>query len=141
MPNELKCAVLLSALLALTGCVTTPADPDLLLEADDAIRLAEEADARDQAPLELDEALELRKQAAAMIEDDEAASATRLAERAALQARLAIVRAEGARARSELERERQALDALKSELREDFGDAIELEPNATREPEGRGGRG
>ena len=75
MPNELKCAVLLSALLALTGCATTPADPDLLLEADDAIRLAEEADARDQAPLELDEALELREQAAAMIEDDEAASA------------------------------------------------------------------
>jgi hypothetical protein len=141
MPNELKCAVLLSALLALTGCVTTPADPDLLLEADDAIRLAEEADARDQAPLELDEALELREQAAAMIEDDEAASAARLAERAALQARLAIVRAEGARARSELERKRQALDALKSELREDFGDAIELEPDATSEPEGRGGRG
>ena len=138
MPNKLKSAVMLSALLTLAGCVTTPTDPNLLLEADDAIALAEKTDARDHAPLELDEALELRQQAAAMIEEDEAATAVRLAERAALQARLAIVRAEGAQARSELERKRQALNELESELREAFGDAIELEADAAT---GAGDRG
>lgn len=128
MPNELKPALLLSALLTLAGCATTPADPNLLLEADDAIELAQQAGARDHAPLELDEALALRRQAAAMVEEDEAEAAARLAERAALQARLAIVRAEGAQARGELQRKRDDLDELRNELREAFGDAIEIEP-------------
>lgn len=127
MPNEFKPVLLLSAVLALAGCVTTPADPELLLEADDAIELARQSGARDHAPLELDEALELREQAAARIDADEAAAATRLAERAALQARLAIVRAEGARARGELQAKRDDLDELEAELRTDFGDAIEPE--------------
>lgn len=126
MLNDLKPVVTILALLALVGCVTTPADPDILLEADDAIELAQRSGARDHAPLELDEALELRNRAAAMIEADEAGSATRMAERAALQARLAIVRAEGARARSELERKRSDLQRLEAELRDDFGDAIDL---------------
>ena len=128
MLNKIKTASLLSALLALTGCATTPADPNLLLEADDAIELALETGARDHAPLEVDEALDLRDQASAMIEENEASAASRLAARAALQARLALVRAEGSRARSELERKRNALDTLKAELRDDFGDAIEISP-------------
>ncbi|HMB38452.1 MAG TPA: DUF4398 domain-containing protein [Wenzhouxiangellaceae bacterium] len=115
----------LLALLTLAGCATTPADPDILLEADDAIELAQRTGARDHAPLELDAALELRNQAAARIEADEATAATRLAERAAVQARLAIVRAEGGRARSELERKRQDLERLENELRQAFGDAID----------------
>jgi len=128
MPNELKqiaAIVAMFALLALGGCATTPADPDILLEADDAIELAQRTGARDHAPLELDEALELRDQAAARIEADEAGAAARLAERASMQARLAIVRAEGARARSELERKRQDLERLENELRQAFGDAID----------------
>ena len=137
MQNDLKPAAMLSVLLTLAGCVTTPADPDLLLDADDAIELAQQTDARDHAPLELDEALELREQAAAMIRDDEADAAARLAKRAALQARLAIVRAEGAQARGELQRKRSALDELKSELLEAYGDAIELEPETATEAGGR----
>lgn len=128
MLSELKQTSLILAVLALAtlaGCATTPADPDILLEADDAIELAQRTGARDHAPLELDEALELRGQAAARIEADEAGEATRLAERAAMQARLAIVRAEGARARSELDRKRQDLERLQSELRDSFGDAID----------------
>ena len=128
MLNKLKritAIFCLPSLLALAGCVTTPADPDILLEADDAIELAQRTGARDHAPLELDEALALREQAAARIEADEAGAATRLAERAATQARLAIVRAEGARARNELERKRQDLERLTDELRQAFGDAIE----------------
>jgi len=128
MLSELKQTSAILAVLALAtlaGCATTPADPDILLEADDAIELAQRTGARDHAPLELDEALALRDQAAASIEADRAAEATRLAERAAMQARLAIVRAEGARARSELDRKRQGLDRLHDELRQAFGDAID----------------
>jgi len=116
----------LAAALTVSGCATTPADPDLLLEADDSIELAQKADARDHAPLELDEALELRERAAELIELDEADEAARMAERAAAQARLAIVRAEGARARNELESKRTALENLRAELRETFGAAIDL---------------
>lgn len=137
MPNEFKRPGIVMALLALAGCVTTPTDPNLLLQADDAIELAQAAGARDHAPLELDEALELREQAATRVEADETAEANRLTERAALQARLAIVRAEGARARSELERKRRSLDALRDELREGFGDAIELESDAPADSGGR----
>lgn len=126
MLNDVKISLpSLLVLLVLAGCATTPADPDLLLEADDAIQLAQRSGARDYAPLELNEALDLRRQAAAMIEADEAGPAARLAERAGLQARLAIVRAEGARARSELERKRSALARLEAELRDAFGDAID----------------
>lgn len=126
MPNErLKSLVAVLALSMLAACATTPADPDILLEADDAIELAQRTGARDHAPLELDEALELRAQAASRIEADEAAEATRLAERAAMQARLAIVRAEGARARNELDRKREDLERLRNELRDSFGDAID----------------
>ena len=46
---------------------------------------------------------------------------------AAMQARLAIVRAEGARARNELDRKRQDLERLQNELRQAFGDAIDAE--------------
>lgn len=127
MLNEMKIPAIpaMLAMLVLAGCATTPADPDILLEADDAIELAQRTGARDHAPLELDEALDLRNQAAARIQADEAGPATRLAERAALQARLAIVRAEGARARTELERKRQDLERLRDELRQAFGDAID----------------
>lgn len=115
----------LIALLVLAGCASTPVDPDILLEPDDAIALAQRAGARDHAPLELDQAIELRHRAAESIAADKEGEAVQLAARAAMQARLAIVRAEGARARSELERKRQDLARLQTELREVFGDAID----------------
>lgn len=128
MPIDLQIPRLsaLLAVLMLAGCATTPADPDILLEADDAIELAQRSGARDHAPLELDEAIELRNEAAARLAADEADEAIRMAERAATQARLAIVRAEGARARGELERKRQDLERLRNELRQAFGDAIDV---------------
>lgn len=128
MPIDLQIPRLsaLLAVLMLAGCATTPADPDILLEADDAIELAQRSGARDHAPLELDEAIELRNEAAARLEADEADEAIRMAERAATQARLAIVRADGARARGELERKRQDLERLRNELRQAFGDAIDV---------------
>jgi hypothetical protein len=126
MPNSLRTLIVSIAALTAVGCATTEADPNVLLEADDAIALAERAGARDHAPLELDRAMELRHQADLAIADDEPTEAARLVERATLQARLAIVRAEGGRARAELEDNREALQRLRNELREAFGDAIDI---------------
>jgi len=124
-PKQISAILALMMLVTITGCASTPVDPGILLEADDAIELAQRTGARDHAPLELDEALELRNQAAGRIAADEADAAARLAERAAMQARLAIVRAEGARARNELDRKRNDLDRLNNELHQAFGDAID----------------
>ncbi len=111
-------------ILAIAGCATPGSDPSVLLEADDAIELAMRVGARDHAPLELDEALDLRRRAAAALEQRGRPSAADLAERATLQARLAITRAEGSRARSELERARAELRLLHEQLRREFGDDV-----------------
>jgi len=126
-PRRTNVIVVMLAALAggMSGCATTEVDPDVLLEADDAIGLAERAGASDYAPLELGEAVELRGAAAGHVAAGEPVPAARMVERAALQARLAIVRAEGARARSELQQARDELQRLRSELREAFGGRIE----------------
>jgi hypothetical protein len=134
MPNSLRSLIAALALLGAAGCATTEADPDLLLEADDAIALAERAGARDHAPLELNRALELRDAAQVAITDDDPIRAARLVQRAALQARLAIVRAEGGRARAELDEKRDELSQLRSELRDAFGDAIEIRDDEENRP-------
>lgn len=126
MPNKtIVFAAALGLLALLTGCATTEVDPDVLLEADDAIALAGRAGAPEFAPLELEEAVELRDAAAEHVAADEPVPAARMVERAALQARLAIVRAEGAQARIELQRSRDELQRLRSELREAFGERLE----------------
>jgi len=96
----------------------------LLLPADESIDLARASGAVEQAPLELAEAVELRAQAQALVEDDKGRAAAAIAERAALQARLALARAEGSAARAELEQARAEFDRLVAALRETFGDAL-----------------
>ncbi|MDT8410785.1 MAG: DUF4398 domain-containing protein [Wenzhouxiangellaceae bacterium] len=113
------------ALSTLGACVTTSTDPSVLLQAVDAIELAERAAAEEHAPLELEEARELREQAEIFVEEGETADAVRWVERATLQARLAVARAEGSIARSELEQKRRELQQLEAELQESFGDAME----------------
>lgn len=121
-PGMLLCAALLGA------CATTPPDPALLVPAEEAVQLAEEAGARTHAPLELADARELLADARLALDADEPEQAARLVELAELQARLAIVRTRGERDRAELARKREALDTLKSELREVYGDELELNP-------------
>jgi len=127
MPNKstLIPIVVFAAFVA-GGCATTEVDPDVLLEADDAIALATRAGAADFAPLELEDAVELRETAAAHVSAGEPVLASRSVQRAALQARLAIVRAEGAQARAELQRSRDELQRLRSELREAFGSSLDV---------------
>lgn len=115
-------AALFAALIS--GCATTKAGPELLLPADESIDLARASGAVEQAPLELAEAVELRAQAQALVDDDKGRDAAAIAERAALQARLALARAEGSAARAELEQARAEFDRLVAALRETFGDAL-----------------
>ncbi len=128
MPNRTPFApVAIFAAAVLAGCATTEVDPDILLEAEDAIALAERAGARDFAPLELEQAVELRDAAAEHVAAGEPMLASRSVQRSALQAQLAIVRAEGAQARAELQRARTELQRLTGELRDAFGDRIEID--------------
>ena len=120
-------ALTVLACLLLTACATSLPDPALLIPADDAIGLAEDAGARTHAPLELDEALALRQRAEALLDEGETEAAVRHVEQAVLQARLAGVRTRGALARQTLAEQRATLDMLEEDLREAFGDAIDLE--------------
>ena len=114
--------------LLLSACATTPPDPALLIPADDAIGIAEDANARVHAPLELDEAIALRDQAQALMDEGETEAAMQRVEQAALRARLAVVRTRGALARQNLAEQRATLDMLIEDLREAYGDQIEIEP-------------
>ena len=134
MPNRKKPVsihfiALAQALLLCTvliGCASTPPDPALLIPADEAIGLAEDAGARIHAPLELDEAIELRDAAQSLMDEDETEAAVRQVEQAVLKARLATVRTRGALARQELAEQRATLEMLEEDLRAAFGDAIDL---------------
>lgn len=114
--------------LMLSGCATTPTDPILLTPADDAIALAEEAGARTHAVLELEEAEALRSEAERLLDEGETDAVIRLIDQAVLQARLAAVRSEGAKARQTLAEQRATLDMLEEDLLEAYGDQIDLEP-------------
>lgn len=117
-------ALMLAALVLMSGCASRKPSPDLLLEAEDAIALAIAAGAPEHAPLELDEARRWRDQAADAIAAGDATATAYLVERAALQARLAVVRAEAAIARAELEQRRGEFAILREELRQAFGDRV-----------------
>ncbi|NKI35692.1 DUF4398 domain-containing protein [Wenzhouxiangella sp. XN79A] len=133
MPTEYRrhsatAAVLsLLAVLLLTACATTPPDPALLRPAEDALALAEQAGAVEHAPLELEEAREYYEQAVAALEAEELAAVTRHVEMTEVQARLAIVRSRGARARELLAERRAEYDSLRAELVDIYGERIQPE--------------
>ena len=122
MPN--KPMLLLIPALLLSACATRSVDPNLMLEADDALALAVRAGAEDHAPLELNEARQLADQARELADQGEAEAAARLARRAVLQSRLAVVRADGAVARNELEQRLDEYRRLRDELVDAFGPAV-----------------
>lgn len=119
-------ALALVASALLTACATTPPDPVLLRPAEDALALAEQAGAAEHAPLELGEARELYETAVEALAAEELEQVRRSVEMAEVQARLAIVRTRGAQARERLADKRAEYDSLRAELRDAFGDELDL---------------
>ncbi len=133
MPNDsmnsafARCGAVLLMVAALVGCATSPPDPALLRPAEDALALAEQAGASSRAPLELEEARGYYENATAALAAEEPAAVARWVELAEVQARLAIVRSQGAAARDRLAERRSEYEVLRDELVDVFGDELRVE--------------
>lgn len=130
MPNSrlrtrfLPLIAALAAATWLAACAMTPADPSLVSGAESAIARAEAAGGDEHAPEAMERARERVRVAYTEIESRNGAAAARLADQAELDAGVALAKARAAAARAELERRQAALDALRAELRADFGDDL-----------------
>jgi hypothetical protein len=103
-------AVALGALVA--ACGTTPPPPiETVAAAQTAVTAAEQADAPTLAPAELDRARDKLLRAQAAIQQEENEAARRLAEQAAVDARLAEARARAVVAQQNVDQIRTGLEA------------------------------
>lgn len=122
---RLLLAGLLAGLLVI-GCATTPPDPTLLDNARTAIAHAEAAGAEEYSPLELRFARERLAAGERALEDERSDDAIRLADRAEVEAQLALARTRAALARAELSNKQKELEQIRSDMAELFGEeAIE----------------
>ncbi len=110
-------------LLTLAACATTPPDPALLDNAETAIARAEQAGAEEYAPLELRFARERLESANEQMQAGRADETRRLADEAEIEAQLALARTQAAQTRAELSQRQRALERLRSDLVEAFGEA------------------
>jgi hypothetical protein len=117
-------AIIAAAILALSACATLPPDPTLLNNAQSAIMQAEQVGAQEYSPLELRFARERLEAAIEALELDDAEHARRLADGAEIEAQLALARTQAALARAELAEKQRALDALKADLVEAYGEGV-----------------
>lgn len=113
-----------AALVLLAACATTPPDPRLLDNAEQAIETAREAGAEDYAPLELRFAQERLEAARFQLDNDQAGPARRLADEAEIEAQLALARSRAAQARADLSQRQRELERLRTDLVEAFGDEV-----------------
>lgn len=122
---RLLITALLAALLVI-GCATTPPDPTLLDNARTAITHAEAAGAEEYSPLELRFARERLAAGERALVDERTDDAIRLADRAEVEAQLALARTRAALARAELANKEKELEQIRSDMAELFGkEAIE----------------
>lgn len=113
-----------SLILALSSCATLPPDPTLLNNARAAISQAELTGAQEYSPLELRFARERLDAAIEALELDDVEQARRLADGAEIEAQLAMARTQAALARAELADKQRALDELKADLVEAYGEGV-----------------
>ncbi|WP_417548492.1 DUF4398 domain-containing protein [Marinobacter segnicrescens] len=115
--NARHVITLLVATLLLTACATAPLPPtEALNGARDAIESAEQAQARQYAGAELEEANRHLTSANQAVEDERMVEAERLARQARIAAELAIARTEAAKA-AEINREMgRGAEALDEEM-------------------------
>jgi predicted S18 family serine protease len=102
--------------LALGGCANTPPPLAELARADASINMAEQAGARDQAPLELDSAREKLRQARDATAAEDYVTARRLAEQAQVEAELAQAKAQSAQAQQMVQQVRESIRILREEI-------------------------
>lgn len=114
----------LTAAALMAGCATMPPDYSLLDNARSAINQAVEAGASEYSPLELRFAREKLGAAELAVSNDQADLARRLADESEIEAQLAIARTQAALTRAELADHQRALDELKSDLIDAFGEGV-----------------
>ncbi|HMA97944.1 MAG TPA: DUF4398 domain-containing protein [Wenzhouxiangella sp.] len=114
----------IALLILATACATTPPDPRVLSNAEQAINVAREAGAEEYAPLELNFAVEQLEMARFQLENNRADEARRLADEGEIEAQLALARSRAAQARAELATQQLELERLRSDLIEAFGDEV-----------------
>jgi hypothetical protein len=123
--KRFRCILTALLLTLLAACATTPPiDPTLLNDARSAISQAEVAGAQEYSPLELRFARERLEAARMAMDMEDPVQARRLADGAQIEAQLALARTQAALARAELAEKQRALDALKSDLVDAFGQGV-----------------
>ncbi len=118
---------LIAVIFLIAACATTPPDPRLLSNAEQAVEIAREAGAQEFAPLELQFASERLEAARFQLDNNQAAAARRLADESEIEAQLALARTRAAQARARLATLQGELEQLRTDLVEEFGDEV-IEP-------------
>lgn len=113
-----------AVLVLLAACATTPPDPRLLNNAEQAVETARDAGAEEYAPLELRFAQERLEAARFQLDNNQNAPARRLADEAEIEAQLALARTRAAQARANLAQRQRELESLRADLIEAFGDEV-----------------
>lgn len=123
-PGAIRLAVAGVWLLMVAACATTPPDPRVLDNAEQAISRAETAGGAEHAPLELRLANRRLDEARQAIVDGDAQAARHRADEAEIEAQLALARTQAALARRALAERREVLEALQQELVELYGPEV-----------------
>jgi len=114
----------LTAAALMAGCASMPPDYSLLDNARSAIGQATDAGASEYSPLELRFAREKLEAAELALSEDQGDLARRLADESEIEAQLALARTQAALTRAELADHQRALDELKTDLAEAFGEGV-----------------
>jgi len=122
--NPIRLILSITLITALAACATLPPDPTLLNNARAAISQAEQVGAQEYSPLELRFARERLEAAIEALDLDDVEQARRLADGAEIEAQLALSRTQAALARAELADKQRALDELKADLVEAYGEGV-----------------
>ncbi len=110
-----KAGLVAFALSGLVACSSTPAPVGEISAAQTAVTAAEQADAAQHAPADLDRARDKLMRAEAALQADENNQARRLAEQALVDARLAEAKSRADVARQNADQVQAGIDDLRSE--------------------------
>lgn len=123
MTKRSRTVLLASALALGVGCASVPPPKDEMVRTKAAIAEAEEADAREHAPLALRLAEEKLAKAEKAVADEEFDQARRLLAEASVDAEYAEARSLNAKAQASLKEVRAGIRTLRNEIRRNQGDA------------------